>query len=180
MNNKWITESGQPEHKMSRTKITLLAGAGLLGMLFIIALAGAVGQSSAPPPLSGGVRGLPVPTDVASVAPTSPIVAGAQAGQQGWLSPTIPPVPPYHEQQAVTGGITDGTYEVGAEIAPGKYKSAGSAPGDLCYWARLKNEDEITGILTNHLSDGKTTVVIKPSDQYFLTRGCAGWELVPS
>lgn len=86
--------------------------------------------------------------------------------------------PPQADPVPVPADITvsDGTYEVGAEITPGKYKSAGTRPGEFrCYWARLKGDDEIRDLITNHLDDGPTTVVIKASDKYFKTQGCVEW-----
>lgn len=104
----------------------------------------------------------------AAVQPTSPAI--------------VTPPTTTQQQQAQTGGITDGTYEVGAEIAPGKYKSTGSVPGEFqqCYWARLKGDDEFRDLITNHYGDGPTTVVIRPGDKYFVTNGCQGWSAVPS
>jgi hypothetical protein len=89
--------------------------------------------------------------------------------------PQADPVPaPAPAPADITVG--DGTYEVGAEITPGKYKSEGTRPGEFrCYWARLKGDDEFGDVITNHLDNGPTTVVVKASDKYFKTQGCVEW-----
>ncbi len=70
----------------------------------------------------------------------------------------------------------DGTYEVGVDIKPGKYKSTG---GEGCYWARLKNLDGgFEAIIANNLSDGPQTVTIKKTDKGFETSNCAAWRKV--
>ena len=69
----------------------------------------------------------------------------------------------------------DGTYEVGVDIEPGTYKSAGGVGSvPRCYWARLSSFDE-SDIIANHLAEGPTTVTIKRGDVAFKTARCAPW-----
>ncbi len=76
------------------------------------------------------------------------------------------------EAERTFGG--NGTYMVGEEVKPGRYRSDG---GDLCYWARLSGTSgEFGDIITNHVTEGATTVTIAPSDVAFETSGCALWE----
>jgi hypothetical protein len=161
-NQQWLRERYTPAPKRKRSGWNIAAAAiGILvGLLFIVVVVGAIGGSTKPAPKSGGVAGLPVPTAAAVPAAVPPPVVS-------WA-----PLP----TTEATSGITDGTYEVGAEIAPGKYKSTG---GSDCYWARLSGDDETHDIITNHFDDGPTTVVVKPSDKYFKTQGCNGWAQVP-
>lgn len=71
--------------------------------------------------------------------------------------------------------ITAGTYEVGVDIEPGKYKSSGPT-GFGCYYARLKTNDGSVGdIIQNNISQGASVVTIKESDGYFETSGCEPW-----
>lgn len=63
-----------------------------------------------------------------------------------------------------------GTFEVGADVKPGRYKSARPDDGDSCYWARLKDTDG--GIIANNLTQGPSVVVIKKTDAFFETNGC--------
>lgn len=69
--------------------------------------------------------------------------------------------------------FSDGTYEVGVDIQPGKYKSPG---GDSCYWARLAKDQE--DILDNDLTDGPTTFTVKPTDGFVELSRCT-WTLQP-
>lgn len=72
-------------------------------------------------------------------------------------------------------GIGEGTFVVGDDIHPGRYK-ARAKPGDSCYWARLKDDSgELDSIIANNLTDGAASVTIKASDGAFETRGCTPW-----
>lgn len=87
------------------------------------------------------------------------------------MTPTVPVIP--------DGTITDGTYEIGVDVAPGKYKTSGPADTrywPMCYWARLKDTTGDHGtIIANDNIKGQTTVTIKDSDGAFETSGCAPW-----
>ncbi len=83
---------------------------------------------------------------------------------------------------AEAGGITDGTYEVGVDGKPGKYKTAGArtdlnTQGPNCYYARLRNLDAGSddNIVANNNSIGQQVIVIKKSDVAFETNGCKPW-----
>jgi hypothetical protein len=69
----------------------------------------------------------------------------------------------------------DGTYIVGTDISPGKWKSSGG--GDSCYWARLSAFTGTLGaIIANHLGGGGATIVtIRSTDKGFSTEGCGTW-----
>jgi len=74
--------------------------------------------------------------------------------------------------------ISDGTYEVGVDVEPGKYKTPGGS--DSCYWARLRANDGASGdIIDNSLAVGPQTVTIN-AGEYFETRGCGTWTLTPA
>ncbi len=69
--------------------------------------------------------------------------------------------------------IGDGTYEVGVDIKPGKYKSKG---GETCYWERQKNDKgKLSSIIANSISPGPQVVTIRKRDYAFKTAGCARW-----
>ncbi len=79
---------------------------------------------------------------------------------------TVPPGP------ATT--IPPGTYAVGEDIEPGRYRTEGGEP---CYWATLRNVSG-TGddIIANNLSRGGADIVEIGEDvPYFETSGCATW-----
>lgn len=73
----------------------------------------------------------------------------------------------------------DGTFQVGTDVQPGTYKSAGAAPGGIgdCYWARL-GPGGGDNILDNNLTPGQSVVTIRPSDKEIETRGCQDFHKV--
>ncbi|MEV7736930.1 hypothetical protein AB0O75_33390 [Streptomyces sp. NPDC088921] len=69
-----------------------------------------------------------------------------------------------------------GMFAVGADIAPGTYKSTGNTD-DSCYWERTKNaEHGVESILANDNVNGTAVVRISASDAYFKTNGCKDWK----
>ncbi|MFI6681852.1 hypothetical protein [Kribbella sp. NPDC050470] len=161
----------KPMSKEARIGWSILAG--LVIFTFGIGI-GAGGNSSNPAPVAAGD---PAPTVTVSVpgepgaevtvtAPPVTVTKPAPAPK------TVTAQPP----QAAAAITEDGTYEVGVDIKPGKYKSAG---GDSCYWARLKNLDgDLDAIIANNISDGPQTVVIKKTDKGFETNRCGTWTKV--
>ncbi|PSJ25118.1 hypothetical protein B7P34_29795 [Streptosporangium nondiastaticum] len=71
----------------------------------------------------------------------------------------------------------NGMYKVGADIAPGTYKSAGNKK-DGCYWERAKDalHESADSILANENVTGNAIVTIAPGDAYFKTNGCSDWK----
>jgi hypothetical protein len=69
-----------------------------------------------------------------------------------------------------------GMFRVGADIAPGTYKSAGNTD-DSCYWERTKDATHSTdSIVANNNVTGTAVVTIGASDGYFKTAGCQNWK----
>ncbi|MFD7442350.1 hypothetical protein [Streptomyces sp. NPDC059909] len=67
-----------------------------------------------------------------------------------------------------------GMFKVGADIAPGTYKSTGN--DDMCYWERSKDASHSTdAIIANENAKGAAIVKIAPGDAYFKTTGCKDW-----
>lgn len=65
--------------------------------------------------------------------------------------------------------ITEGTYLVGSEVAPGQYVTEGAS---ICYWEREKNtEGGFQAIIANGNAQGHTTVTIKGGDKAFKVTG---------
>lgn len=82
------------------------------------------------------------------------------------------------EQNTFVGNTIpgDGLFEVGKDIKPGTYHTAGpssTGSGD-CYWARLASNDT-TNIIDNGNEAGPATVVIQNNDAFFETSGCQSW-----
>ncbi|WP_105973355.1 hypothetical protein [Streptomyces geranii] len=68
-----------------------------------------------------------------------------------------------------------GMFRVGADVAPGTYKSAGNAD-DLCYWERSKDASHsVDSIVANDNVNGTAVATISASDGYFKTTGCKDW-----
>jgi hypothetical protein len=68
----------------------------------------------------------------------------------------------------------DGIYNVGTDIVPGVYTSAGPVGNGVCYWKRLG--DDAKQPLDNAMSKKPQIVRIDPTDKTFKTDGCQVWE----
>lgn len=77
------------------------------------------------------------------------------------------------EREIEANTISDGTYEVGADIKAGMYKTKGT--GDTCYWARLTSPGG--DIKTNNLGSGPSVVTVSNGDFLELNCGGADWVL---
>lgn len=66
--------------------------------------------------------------------------------------------------------FSDGTWEVGTDIAPGKYKTPGTS---TCYWARLRTTDN-SDIIDNNLGAGPQVVTVK-AGEFFQSQRCGTW-----
>lgn len=72
----------------------------------------------------------------------------------------------------------DGTYEVGVDIQPGRYKVTVPDDAILCSYQRLKDDtgDAESIIAIDVKKPGaKASVTIKKSDGFFDTQGCGEW-----
>ncbi|MES4906712.1 MULTISPECIES: hypothetical protein [unclassified Streptomyces] len=70
-----------------------------------------------------------------------------------------------------------GMYRIGADIAPGTYKSTGNADDDTCYWERSKDAlHGIDSIIANENVSANGIVTIAAGDGYFKTNGCKNWK----
>ena len=77
---------------------------------------------------------------------------------------------------AATMAGDGGMFRVGADIAPGTYKSTGNTD-DMCYWERAKDaEHSMDSIIANNNVTGTAVVTISASDAYFKTSGCQDWK----
>ena len=69
----------------------------------------------------------------------------------------------------------DGTYVIGVDVYPGKYRSAG---GTMCFWARLRSLDT-SDIIDNKKTSGPQVIEIRGSDTAFVTQNCGTWQQIP-
>jgi hypothetical protein len=92
-----------------------------------------------------------------------PILARAKSGKFRKASPL--------------SSFTDGTYTVGVEINPGKYKT--TTPAKDCYWERTSASGEtISNDFVNFAPTG-ATVTIRDTDAGFVSERCGTWKRVP-
>jgi hypothetical protein len=71
----------------------------------------------------------------------------------------------------------DGTYEVGKDVAPGRYKTPGPDKNDswpMCYWARRKDDSGGFGsIIASDNIQGQGSVTIRAGEFFEASGGCA-------
>jgi hypothetical protein len=72
----------------------------------------------------------------------------------------------------------DGMYQVGVDVQPGTYKTAGPAdPSNECYWRRVSNLSGDSGsTLAFNFSAGQQVVEIMSTDVGFETKNCQPWQ----
>lgn len=142
---------------------------GWLALLIAVAVTFAVGScTGALARGGGGTAGAPAPTV------TKTVTAKAAAPAE---KPAEDPKPAEQEEPA---GLGDGTYEVGVDVEPGRYKTVVPDDSLNCYWARLKDDSgELDAIIANANNDpgARVSVTIKKSDGFFTSKGCGDWKL---
>jgi hypothetical protein len=118
-----------------------------------------------------------------SVAAAALVVLGwaASAGLASADPPApspAPALPPGHPAAPADGPKTtidhDGVFNVGTDIVPGTYTSAGPIGTGVCYWKRLG--DDAKQPLDNAMSKKPQIVKIDPTDKTFKTDGCQAWQ----
>ena len=97
------------------------------------------------------------------------VAAGVSAGQVH-AQPSPAPAPPPAPKTTIDA---DGTYAVGADIAPGTYASAGPITDGACYWKRVSGDN----LVDNALTKKPQVVQIEPGDTAFTTNDCQPWQL---
>jgi hypothetical protein len=83
--------------------------------------------------------------------------------------PTPPAPGPAH-----TSIDKDGTYTVGADIAPGTYSSPGPTDDGACYWKRVSGDT----VVDNAMSKKPQIVQIDATDTSFKTSDCQPWQKI--
>lgn len=100
----------------------------------------------------------------------------ATAPQQRATTTAVAPAP------APPGGaatsVRDGTYEVGKDMAAGRYKTAGPPTDAIikdCYWQRAKDDSgELRSIISSGDAQGSGSVTVK-AGEFFQTSGGCTW-----
>jgi hypothetical protein len=105
-------------------------------------------------------------------------MVGGLAGTSTAITPAAVATSPAFTANVSVPGRTltafrDGTWQIGVDIAPGTYTSAGSA-GPACFHA-LRTSQTSGGVVNSAVSTGPSTVVLAEADGWFETSGCATW-----
>ena len=77
--------------------------------------------------------------------------------------------------QTEAASIGDGLYQVGKDMAPGRYHTNGSGADGNCYYAELNSSDTFD-IADNNNTSGPATIDV--SSAYFESNGCGTWQKV--
>lgn len=135
-------------------------------------LVGAAIAAFAPDPNStasgAAATSVPTPYDL-----TTPAAAATSAAPASTKPPASPPPP-----AGPKTSFGDGTWEVGTDIAAGKYRATVPADSFACYWERLRGlSGQFDDIIANGTADPGTPVVVtvSGSDKGFTSRGCGTW-----
>ncbi len=98
----------------------------------------------------------------------------AQADPAPTPSPTpAPATGPAPGPGPKTTIAANGTYNVGSDIAPGTYSSAGPIENSACYWKRTSGDTMVDNAMTKK----PQVVTIAPTDTSFTTTDCQPWQL---
>jgi hypothetical protein len=108
------------------------------------------------------------------------IVAVSQSSDTNNAEQTSDNSPAKDEPEGPATTITSGTYEVGVDVQPGRYKTSGPPDDDIigCYWARHKDDSgSIESIIANANLEGPGSVTIN-SGEFFEAGGECTWSRV--
>lgn len=77
----------------------------------------------------------------------------------------------------VLDAVDDGVWQIGVDVAPGTYTSAGPLPGTSCRHA-LRPARTGGNLTPTMVAPGPATVLLTTDDGWFATSGCATWRRV--
>ncbi len=121
--------------------------------------------------LAGETNGSVIPHGSLGIVDIEPTDVGFESAGCGWTADLTPRLVP-------GSTFSDGTYLVGSEIAPGRYRASGLTGG--CWWKRMSRFGghfrSDAGVLVSTIGRGWTTLVdIAPTDAGFHSWGCGTW-----
>jgi hypothetical protein len=112
-----------------------------------------------------GIAGT-TPSPSRSAIPTVAAVPAAKTDAQA--APVAPAKP-----SGPATRIGDGTYEVGVDMAAGRYKTTSDGSIGICYWERSKDDSgDFNSIISNDLFRGPGSVTVKNGEFAKLSGGC--------
>jgi hypothetical protein len=155
-----MTPLGPAQPKRSRWKAWLLGILALgIGVGIGAAAKGAPTRTVAGPTVTA--------TTTATVTTPGPTVTATVTTRRAVTATrTVTPQP--------AASFGDGTYVVGTDLQPGRYKTDGKSDSFGCYWAR---DGDLSGenILANGIVNGPTTVEVRSGDTAFEVSGGCQW-----
>ena len=160
----WPTTLSRREAKQAaptrRRRWPWLTGGLAVGLLLGVA----IGQ---------GMGGDPATATAPSTAP-SPATVAAPAPESVTIEAPAPAAPAQPAGPETT--VSDGTYEVGVDMAAGRYKTDGPSAGSItgmCYWQRSSNDSgEFDAIIANEIVQGPGSVTVKSGEFATLSGDC--------
>ncbi|SDG17352.1 hypothetical protein [Pseudonocardia oroxyli] len=104
-------------------------------------------------------------------------------GMGGTAAPTAAPAPqtetvaaPPAQPAGPATTVSDGTYEVGVDMAAGRYKTEGPSASNalgMCYWERASTDSgELGSIIANEIVQGPGSVTVQNGEFATLRGGC--------
>jgi hypothetical protein len=76
--------------------------------------------------------------------------------------------------------MEEGTYEIGVDAKPGRYKTRVPEDSDGCYWERTKDDSgDLDSIIANdNVNPGARASISVKSGEFFKSNGCGTWTKV--
>lgn len=154
----WPTRTERPSPPPRKRRRWPFVVAGVLALFVIVGIVAAVTGSN-----GTAAPTVTVPTPVAPTAAPAPVAAAP-----------VPSAPVPAAGPSTTVG--DGTYEVGVDMAAGKYKTTGPGADSItgmCYQQRAKDSSgEFGSIISNDLVQGPGVVTVKDGEVVTFSGGC--------
>jgi hypothetical protein len=119
----------------------------------------------------------PAATTTVTATATATKTITEEASQQPTKAPTTTaPKPTKKAAPTIETTMGDGTYEIGVDAKPGRYKTIAE---NSCYWERDKDDSgEFDSIIANdNVSDGARASVTVKKGEFFQSEGCGTWKL---
>jgi hypothetical protein len=119
----------------------------------------------------GTTAALPAPT-VTETVTEPPVEGDAEPAPTVTVTEKAEP-----EAKPEPKGLGEGTYQIGTDAKPGRYKT--TVPGDSpnCYWERTKDDSgEFGSIIANdNANPGARVSVTLKKGEFFSSNGCGTW-----
>ncbi len=169
----WHPEETQPNRpviKKSRKKLWITLG--ILAFLFVGCTVAVAGTAPVAAPVPPAPVSSPAGGTLPAVPPDPNVGSGVE--EDASTAPLATAAPP--EVGPLTA-FEDGGYEVGTDIAAGKYRSNGDT--SICIAYVLPNSDTEYSIVKHKTitGEGAQNVTLK-SGTYFKTSGCGEWKKI--